>query len=148
MVDNFRPIDSPSSSKKGADFERAAKKYLQDKCKLFTIRGFGVLLGITTEKERKFDLGLDDPAILVECKSHTWTRGGDIPSGKMKAWNEAMYYFYLAPKEYRKILFVSRAHSESRQETLAEYYVKTYEHLIPEDVEVWEFDGETAKKMN
>ena len=51
-----------------------------------------------------------------------------------------MYYFLVAPPGFRKILFVLRDMSEWRQETLAEYYIRTYRHLIPEDVEIWEFD--------
>jgi hypothetical protein len=55
-------------------------------------------------------------------------------------WNEAMYYFLVAPTGYRKILFVLRDYSEKRRETLAEYYIRTYSHLIPDDVELWEYD--------
>ena len=51
-----------------------------------------------------------------------------------------MYYFLVAPPGFRKILFVLRDMSERRQETLAEYYIRTYRHLIPGDVEIWEFD--------
>ena len=28
-----------------------------------------------------------------------------MPSAKMTVWNEAMYYFHIAPKQYRKIMF-------------------------------------------
>jgi hypothetical protein len=28
-------------------------------------------------------------------------------------------------------------------ETLAEYYIRTYSHLIPNDVELWEYDEST-----
>ena len=39
-----------------------------------------------------------------------------------------------------KVLFVLKEWSSKKQETLASYYVRTKEHLIPKDVEVWEFD--------
>jgi hypothetical protein len=61
-----------------------------------------------------------------------------MPSAKMTVWNEAMYYFHLAPNIYRKILFVLK-HSR-RDISLASYYLKTYGHLIPTGVEVWEYD--------
>jgi hypothetical protein len=51
-----------------------------------------------------------------------------------------MYYFTVAPKGYRKILFVLRDYSEERGETLAEYYIRRYSHLIPNDVEICEYD--------
>ena len=59
-----------------------------------------------------------------------------------------MYYFYLAPRDYRKVLFVQRAFNQKRGETLAEYYVRTFKHLIPNDVEILEYDGTSAKMMN
>mgnify|MGYP006896938661 CR=1 FL=1 len=92
------------------------------------------------QKVRQFDLGSADPAILVECKSHRWTAGGNIPSAKITVWNETMYYFYLAPPKFRKILFVLRDFSAKRQESLAEYYVRNYGHLIPESVEIMEYN--------
>lgn len=49
----------------------------------------------------------------------------------MTVWNEAMYYFLLAPIEYRKILFVLKDYSPKRKGTLAEYFVRTNKHLIP-----------------
>ena len=79
--------------------------------------------------------------MLVEYKSHTWTQGGNMPSAKMTVWNEAMYYFHLAPVMYRKILFVLK---QSRREvTLASYYLRTHGHMVPDGVEIWEYDVET-----
>ena len=77
----------------------------------------------------------------MECKSHTWRKGGNVPSAKMTVWNEAMYYFLLAPGGFRKVLFVLKDFSEKRGESLAEYYIKNHGHLIPDDVEIWEYDG-------
>lgn len=45
------------------------------------------------KKKHSFDLGCKDKKI-VECKSHKWTSGGNIPSAKLNVWNEAMYYFF------------------------------------------------------
>ncbi len=60
-----------------------------------------------------------------------------------------MYYFYTAPVGFRKIMFVLRDFSTKRNETLAQYYVRTYKHLIPNDVELWEYDEntESASKL-
>ena len=87
--------------------------------------------------------------MIVECKSHRWTSGDNVPSAKLTVWNKAMYYFYLAPNGYRKIFFILRDFSIKRNETLGEYYVRTYKHLIPEDVEIMEYDsiGMTVKTL-
>lgn len=44
-------------------------------------------------------------------------------------------------------MFVLRDHSKKRSETLAEYYIRTYSHLIPEDVELWEYDELTMSAV-
>ncbi len=85
--------------------------------------------------------------IYVECKSHKWTSGNNIPSAKLTVWNEAMYYFLVAPKNYKKIFFMIKDYNQKRKMTLAEYYLKTYRHLIPVDVEFWEYD-EVQEKIN
>ena len=92
-----------------------------------------------------FDLGADDPPTLVECERHTWTEGANAPSAKMSVWNEAMYYFMLAPCTHRRILAVARDIQGGR--SLAEYYLSRFRHLIPAGVEIWEFDvlAETGK---
>lgn len=53
-----------------------------------------------------------------------------------------MYYFHLAPNEYRKVFFILRDHSIKRGETLGEYYVRTHRHLIPDNVEFLEYNDE------
>jgi len=93
-----------------------------------------------TSKLRKFDLGSHQQKILVECKNHNWTAGGNIPSAKMSVWNEAMYYFHAAPPDYKKLLFVPLRRRPRTGQSLAEYYIATYKHLIPRGVEIWEYD--------
>jgi hypothetical protein len=122
----------------GCLFEEKVRKLLLKKGVVLR-RGFSVLVGVAaTKKRRKFDLGSDNPPILVECKSHTWTQGGNMPSAKMTVWNEAMYYFHVAPAEFRKILFVFK--HERAGQSLAAYYLRTHGHLVPNGVEVWELD--------
>jgi hypothetical protein len=55
------------------------------------------------KKNKTFDFGSDDPAILVECKSYTWTSGGNSPSAKIRGMNEAMLIFSVPPAHYREI---------------------------------------------
>ena len=139
-MDNHQRIGSKSNAQVGKDFEDVAFEIfsqqglkIRKECKL--------LIGIgDVKKEHSFDLGSESNKILVECKSHRWTSGNNVPSAKMTVWNEAMYYFALAPKGYRKVFFVLRDYSQKRQETLAEYYIRTNTHLIPDDVEIWEYN--------
>ncbi|MCH8878045.1 MAG: hypothetical protein IIA89_14700 [Chloroflexi bacterium] len=124
----------------GLEFERTAKSEFAE----FGIplqKDFSVDVGISSKKKpHKFDLGSSSPPVLVECKRHTWTEGGNTPSAKLTIWNEAMYYFAVAPNGYRKILYVLR--SLRGGESLADHYIKRFEHLIPDDVEIWEYDSQ------
>lgn len=63
-----------------------------------------------------------------------------MPSAKVTVWNEAMYYFHLAPDYFRKFLFVLEARHSRQSETLAEYYVRINGHLIPRGVSIIEFN--------
>ena len=56
-----------------------------------------------------------------------------------------MYYFSLAPREFRKIFFVLKDVCDRRTESLGEYYVRLNRHLIPVDVEVWEYCADTDR---
>ena len=128
-----------SNTHVGKEFERAAKGFLTTQG-LHLQKDIPSSIGINGKKPHNFDLGNLDEKILVDCKSHTWTEGGSVPSAKMTTWDQAMYLFYAAPSGYRKIFFVLKDYSLKRQETLAEYYIRTKSHLIPKDVEIWEFD--------
>ena len=96
----------------------------------------------TVRKSHAFDLGSGSLRVIVECKSHTWTSGRNVPSAKMKNWAEAMFYFYMAPRDYWKIFFVERSMRPGRSESLLSYFLRTQAHLIPPDVEFWELDSD------
>ncbi len=145
----FQRKGAQSNTHVGHAFESAARTFFTHQG-LSLKPGITVAIGINGRKLHAFDLGDEDRKILVECKAHTWTEGGNIPSAKITAWNQAMLFFLVAPSGYRKILFVLRDFSSERGETLAAYYVRTNAHLIPADVEIWEFDEQhrTAEKVN
>lgn len=144
---SFQRVGSVSNAHVGSDFEKAAQKILASQG-LYLVRGFSLPLGIgERKKEHQFDLGSASAEVIVECKSHKWTAGGNVPSAKMTVWNEAMYFFALAPDNYRKILFVLRDYSEKKGKTLAEYYIRTHDHLVPNEVEIWEYDEDAGKAI-
>ena len=135
----FQRKGADSNAQVGRDFENVAQEYFARQG-LNLVPNFMIEIGINGHKPHNFDLGDFNPKILVECKAHTWTESDKVPSAKMTTWNQAMYFFYAAPPGFRKILFVLRDFSQKRNETLGQYYIRTNSHLIPLDVEVWEFD--------
>ncbi len=144
MTNNFQREGSVSNSQVGRDFEEAAIGVLAERGVKVRPK-YSVEVGISNfKKHHEFDLGADHPPIIVECKSHRWRKGGNVPSAKLTIWNEAMYYFACSPSKFRKIFFVLRDVRDKTGETLSEYYIKRYCHLIPSGVEIWEFD----EKMN
>ncbi len=145
---SFQRVGSKSNAHVGCEFEKCAQAFfaLQG---ITLERNFPIQVGIDEGKTKchSFDLGNEEKKILVECKSHRWTSGGLVPSAKLTIWNEAMYYFVAAPRGYRYIMFVLRDFSVKRKKTLAQYYMGTYAHLVPKDVEFWEYDEATLQAV-
>jgi len=137
-TNNFQRIGSISNAHAGKEFEQAAQVFFA-RLGINLSSDFPVAVGFDRKKLRKFDLGSAEPAIIVECKSHNWTQGGNIPSAKLTVWNESMFYFHIAPAQYRKLFLVLR--SVRGSQSLAEYYVRNHGHLIPPGVEMWECDA-------
>ena len=144
MTNNFQREGSTSNSQVGRDFEERARKALAARGLRLT-PNHKVACGLASvRKDHSFDLGSEDPKVIVECKSHTWTASGNVPSAKMKNWAEAMFYFHMAPKDYRKIFFVERSVRRGRSESLLGYFLRTQAHMIPPGVEFWELDGDSS----
>ncbi|MEO3680417.1 hypothetical protein ABGI61_15425 [Rheinheimera sp. FR7-31] len=147
MSKPFQRVGSKSNAQAGKDFELCAKKCLLS-IGLDLVQDINIPVGINGRlKGHSFDLGCLETKVIVECKSHKWTSGDNVPSAKLTVWNEAMYYFLAAPDDFRKIMFVLRDFSDKRSETLAEYYIRTYAHLIPNGVEIWEYDDSVSKAV-
>ncbi len=128
---------------RGAAFEAAVRAFFMQREQLSLVRNFIVDVGAASKlRPRRFDLGSAAPAVLVECKRHTWTEGGNAPSAKLTCWNEAMHYFAIAPAAYRRILAVHR--SLRAGESLAAHYIRRFDHLVPRGVEIWEIDPSSS----
>ena len=128
----------------GSEFEKLVQTFFKEKQGLYLRIRMDVPVGLGKKKKNhRFDLGSQSPPIVVECKCHGWTGGGNAPSAKLSIWGEAMLYFLGAPKEFRKIFVVKR--SINNEIPLAEHYLKRYGHLVPDDVEIWEFDPITKE---
>ena len=127
--------DNPGT---GAAFERRVQEFFANRG-LALEPNLAVLIGFgEARKPHKFDLGSAVPPVLVECKCHAWTEGGNSPSAKLTIWNEAMLYFSLVPPEYRKLLVAQKSVRGST--SLVQHYIERFGHLIPPGVELWEFD--------
>jgi hypothetical protein len=141
MKNNFQRIGSVSNAHVGRDFQKAAQVFFK-RTGILLEPEFSVKVGYKVKKAHRFDLGSANPPILVECKSYTWTTGGNSPSAKIRGLNEVMLLFSVAPKRYRKILFVLK--HLRKEVSLATHYIKTQGHLIGPNIEIWEMD--LAKK--
>lgn len=97
-------------------------------------------------KDHKFDVVSKDLNFVIECKCYTWTDSGNVPSAKMGTMNEAAFYLSLLPPSFKKLIVMLDCKSEKRSETLAQYYLRTYRHLLG-DIVVAEFDPKT-ERMN
>ncbi len=141
-MSNFQREGSTSNSHVGRAFEERARKVLAEHGLRLEL-GHRVPCGLgPVRKNHAFDLGSGNPKVIVECKSHTWTSGGYVPSAKMKNWAEAMFYFHMAPSDYRKIFVVERSVRPGRPESLLAYFLRTQAHMIPPDVEFRELNGD------
>lgn len=135
----FQREGSISNAHVGREFEKRIQHYFAKRGQNLK-SGIAVKIGINGFKSHNFDLGNEEKKVLVECKAHKWTKGGNIPSAKLTVWNEAMFLFHAAPSDYKKILFILKDFNQRRKVILGEYYIKTNSHLIPKNVELWEFD--------
>jgi hypothetical protein len=136
----FQRIGSASNAQVGRDFELVAQRFFLQQG-LHLVRNYSVEVGVgSVKKLHAFDLGCSEQKVIVECKSHRWTAGHHVPSAKTTVWNEAMYYFHVAPGDYRKIMFVLKSLRRGDGESLVHFYLRTFSHLVPEGVEFWEYD--------
>jgi hypothetical protein len=82
-VNNFQRVGFRSNTDAGREFEEATRLFWAE----IGVRlepNFSVPVGYKVKKIHRFDLGSADPPILVECKSYTWTSGGNSPSAKIR----------------------------------------------------------------
>ena len=135
---------SNSNKKKGDDFRDLAMPILEKE--LNTILKPDVKISIGEPKtEHAFDLANENKSIVIECKNYTWTKAGNVPSAKVSTINEAVLYFSFLDANVRKILCLKKSVHPKRQETLAEYYVRAYGHLL-RDITVYEIDDDKKLK--
>jgi hypothetical protein len=139
-MSNFQRSGALSNAYIGREFEDIIREYFRS-TGIIVDYGIGIPIGLKYKKEKKYDLGSQKERILIECKAHTWTKPNDnSPSAKISTWISEMYKFLLCPHEYRKIFVVQYDYSTKHNETLLQYFIRLNRHLIPDDVELMEYD--------
>ena len=134
-----------SNSLAGKALENFAFVYFMKNEGIVLEKNFELKLGIELKKNHRFDYGSKSEKIIIECKSHTWTNSKNVPNAKISVWNEAMFYFKLTPKGYKKCFFVLRDFCQKRCKTLLQYYIENYYHFISKDIVFYEYSLENER---
>jgi hypothetical protein len=138
----FQRVGSLSNAHVGRDFEGLVARFFAKQGVKLT-PNYSLPIGHAGRTHaHRFDLGSTEPPVIVECKSHRWTVTGNSPSAKLTVWNEAMYFFHLAPAKYRKCLCVLLDRHSRTNLSLASHYLRNHSHLVPDGIEIWEFDAD------
>lgn len=134
-------MSNSDNPKNGADFQRAVQQYF--------IQEYGAGFELEKKipigepaKDHKFDIVNTDKRIVIECKRYTWTESRNVPRAKMGFTNEAAFYLSFLPDTFEKYIVMLRSHHTKRNESLAEYYYRTYRHLLGTII-IAEFDPES-----
>ena len=135
---------SNSNKTKGDAFRDFAKPILEKELKTELKQEQKIDIG-NPMIEHAFDLASQDRSVVIECKNYTWTRAGNVPRAKISTLNEAVLYFSFLDCNVQKILCLMESKDPKRKETLAEYYVNNYGHLL-RDVIVYEIAEDGSLK--
>jgi len=135
------PEEYTSNTEKGQWFQRKAAEILSAHYGVEFLLGHAIPIG-DPAKEHRFDLVSVDKRYVGECKNYRWTESGKVPSAKISCINEALLYLSFLHGIDRLVVMPRSLHP-SRKESLAQYYCRTYQHLL-KNVQVIEIEAETA----
>jgi len=127
---------SKATSRKQRDwraFQEAAKAHFE---RIFSVTLLAEApLTLPDGQTHRFDFASRDGSILIECKSYTWTSGGNAPSAKLnQAKTDALAL--AATKATRKILVFEDDLHPVNGASLALLFARRNERWL-QDVEVW-----------
>lgn len=135
------PVENRFNPARGRDFQRWSADVLSVHFGVAFRLDFPVEIGHPA-KNHKFDLVSEGEQFVGECKNYTWTETGNTPSAKIAFLNEAVLYLSLLPFAAEKFLVMPRSTHSRKAENLAEYYYRTYRHLL-NGVFILELDVQT-----
>ena len=133
---SLEALNAPSGIRK--IFQERVKSVAEEEFDLAFKMEAPIPIGNTGQKFHRFDLVSDDYSIVIECKCYSWTEGKNIPSAKLSTLNEAVFFLSFV-KNARRIIVLKRSLHPTTSESIAEHYVRSYEHLL-KDVEIWELE--------
>lgn len=122
---------SPNSlnPSKGRSFQNKAAQILSQYFGVIFKQEYPIGIG-SPPKLHKFDLVSEDLKYVGESKNYSWTQGKNVPSAKMAFMNEAVFYLQHLPQGTERFIVVRRDVLPNRNESLARYYFRTYQHLL------------------
>lgn len=129
MAVNSTQNKNCENTKIGRDFQYLTAKLLEVVYRTSFALEVPINIG-TPPKPHKFDCVSTNNNIVVECKCYSWTSSGNIPSAKISFLNQSILYAQHLPPHVIKIIAMKRACHAKRNETLAEYYYRTHQHLL------------------
>ena len=127
----------------GKEFQLAVKEWFAEVYNSPFVIERKIAIG-NPAKLHSFDISSLDEGVVAECKCYTWTESGNVPSAKMGFTNEAAFYLSFLPDDIERIIVMLRSEHAKRNETLAEYYFRTYRHLLGK-IKIYEFDIQTRE---
>ncbi len=132
---------------RGAQFQKKASEILSKHFKVKFEIEYLLQIG-NPPKGHRYDLASSDLQYVGECKNYSWTESGNVPSAKMGFINEAVFYLSLLPNDIKRLIVMRKDVHPKRSETLAEYYYRTYQHLL-QGVTILEvdLDNDTVKEI-
>ena len=133
-------MSNSDNTPRGKEFQEAVCEWFASKPEYKGSFEMEVGLPIgSPEKNHFFDIVNKESKIVIECKRYTWTETGNVPSAKIRTLNEAVFFMSLLKGFYTKYIVMFKANHPKKKESLAEYYFKTYHHLLG-DIILAEYD--------
>lgn len=132
------PSANSGNAAKGKEFQQLASDALSGYFGVQFALNVPISIG-DPAKNHKFDLVSVGGKYVGECKCYGWTETGNMPSAKMAFMNEAVLYLSLLPSETKRFIVMRKDTHSKRSETLADYYYRTYRHLL-NGIQILELD--------
>lgn len=132
------PTENSLNPSKGRQFQEKAAELFSGRFQVEFWLDHPIAIG-NPPKDHRFDLVSPDLRYVGECKNYSWTKSGNVPSAKMGFVNEAVFYLSFLPRDTFRFVVMRRDIHQKRGETLADYYWRTYRHLL-QGVLIFEID--------
>jgi len=114
-------------------FEETVGDYFEER---FDVELSETRLQIGPDQYHKFDLVSPHGNIIIECKSFTWTDGGNFPQAKISTANETILFLSRVEADGKMLVMQDDLAPDGR--SLVKTYADRYGGLM-DDIEVWQY---------